>query len=131
MPISNGRETVVARHRCELAEFPAPSLRPSPRLRGLSPRPRREGVNVTDLQVPSVLTNDPVAATLPPPKPRGLSPQPGRSVTNVTDLQVPSVLTNNPFAPTPPPPKAAGTVPATGSVINECARSSGSIGFDE
>jgi hypothetical protein len=39
LPISNGRDTVAARHRRELAEFLASFAIPPPRLRGLTPRP--------------------------------------------------------------------------------------------
>ncbi|MGV2335398.1 MAG UNVERIFIED_CONTAM: hypothetical protein LVR18_15200 [Planctomycetaceae bacterium] len=76
LPISNGREAVVARHRRELAEFLASFGRRSPRLQGLSPLLRRSVTTVTDLRVLSVVTNAPAAPTLPTPKPRGQSPRP-------------------------------------------------------
>jgi hypothetical protein len=103
LPISKGREAVVARHRRELAEFLASFARPSPRLWGQSPRPGRTVPTVTDLQVLSILTTAPAALTLPPPKPRGQSPRPGRSVMTVTDLQILSILTTAPAALTLPP----------------------------
>ena len=114
LPISDGRETVAARHRRELAEFLASSPRRSPRLRGLSLQSRGAVTTITDVLVLSVLTKDPVPPTPSPSKMRGRSPRSGRSVPTLTDFQILSALPNDPSPFTLPLPEAAGIVPATG-----------------
>jgi hypothetical protein len=74
LPISDGRETVAARHRRELAKFLASSPRRSPRRRGLSPPSRGAVTTITEVLVLPGLTKDPVPPTPPPSKMRGWSP---------------------------------------------------------
>ncbi|MGV2333385.1 MAG UNVERIFIED_CONTAM: hypothetical protein LVR18_04390 [Planctomycetaceae bacterium] len=123
MPISDCRDAVAARHRHELAEFLASSTRPSPRLRGLSPQSRSDVTTITDAQVLSDLTKDPVPPTPPPSKLRGRSPRSGRPVTTLTDFQILSALTNDPSPLTLPLPETAGIVPATGDAKQRLLRS--------
>ncbi|MGV2339439.1 MAG UNVERIFIED_CONTAM: hypothetical protein LVR18_37360 [Planctomycetaceae bacterium] len=77
MPISNGRQAVAERHRRELAEFLASFPRPSPRLRGLSPRP--ESLSSDYYESSGSIGSERTSSRRPrspSPKLRGLSPRP-------------------------------------------------------
>ena len=115
LPISDGRETVAARHRRELAEFLASSPRRSPRLRGLS---LQSGLLSSDYYESSgSIGSDEksIANHTAPPRNCGDCPRDrDRCVATITNLRVLSLLMKDPALLTLPSPKLRGLSPRPG-----------------